>query len=100
MKCVNCGKEAEGRSKYCSATCKTIYNRNKNRNTKSVTPNRNSETVTPDQLQAARDRRTNPDLLNWGDPMTSAELHDAGLRANRVPIPGDWDYNGVYTPQD
>lgn len=39
--------------------------------------------------------RTNPERLNWGPRMTRAELDEAGLKANRVPIPGDWDYVGV-----
>ncbi len=37
MKCLNCVKEATGRSKYCSDKCKVSYNRNKKRNTVSVT---------------------------------------------------------------
>ncbi len=28
MDCINCGKENEGRSKYCDNTCKTQYHRN------------------------------------------------------------------------
>jgi len=39
--------------------------------------------------------RTNPEKLNWGEVMSSAELANAGLKANRVPIPGDFDYEGV-----
>ena len=39
--------------------------------------------------------RTHPERLNWGEPMTRAELEAAGLKANRVPIPGDWDYAGA-----
>ncbi len=38
--------------------------------------------------------RINPDILNWGPHMRLAELEAAGLRANCVPIPGDWDYEG------
>ena len=51
-------------------------------------------TVSPtaDQLQAARDRHTDPDKLNWGERMTFNELNKAGLKGNRVAIPGDWDY--------
>lgn len=41
--------------------------------------------------------RTRPERLNWGEPMTMDELKDAGLAANRVPIPGDWDYAGAVT---
>ena len=39
--------------------------------------------------------RTNAELLNWGPWMNSDELKQAGLKANRVPIPGDFDYKGV-----
>lgn len=38
--------------------------------------------------------RNHPERLNWGEHMTAAQLKDAGLAANRVPIPGDWDYVG------
>lgn len=51
-----------------------------------------SDSPTPDQLQAARDRRTDPDKLNWGERMTFNELNQAGLKGNRIAIPGDWDY--------
>lgn len=39
--------------------------------------------------------RTNPEKLNWGEPMSYAELLKAGLVANRVTIPGDFDYARV-----
>lgn len=42
MRCKNCNKDAVGRGRYCSATCKTVYNRNKSVTDKSVT----SESVT------------------------------------------------------
>jgi len=48
-----------------------------------------------DHYQANPDQyapRTNPDLLNWGERMTFNELNKAGLKGNRVAIPGDWDY--------
>ncbi len=44
--------------------------------------------------------RTNPDTLNTGKPMTSHQLERAGLKHNRVPIPGDHDYKGVCEQQD
>lgn len=37
-------------------------------------------------------KRSEPDKLNWGPWMSSDELSKAGLKANRVTIPGDWDY--------
>ena len=39
--------------------------------------------------------RANPDKLNWGPWMSSEQLAQARLTANRVPIPGDSDYSGV-----
>lgn len=39
--------------------------------------------------------RTKPELLNWGKWMSAPDLAKAGLSANRVTIPGDWDYAGV-----
>lgn len=39
--------------------------------------------------------RREPHLLNWGPWMNSDQLKQAGLKANRVPIPGDADYVGV-----
>ncbi len=39
--------------------------------------------------------RREPDKLNWGPWMNSQQLEQAGLKANRVSIPGDWDYAGV-----
>lgn len=37
-------------------------------------------------------RRFEPERLNWGEPLSAPDLKQAGLRANRQPIPGDWDY--------
>lgn len=39
-------------------------------------------------------QRQEPDKLNWGKWMNGKQLRQAGLKANRVPIPGDWDYEG------
>jgi len=39
-------------------------------------------------------RRLDPERLNWGAPLDVVHLKQAGLRANRIPIPGDWDYVG------
>lgn len=38
--------------------------------------------------------RREPERLNWGEWMNRTQLEYAGLKANRVPIPGDWDYVG------
>lgn len=122
----NCGKEAKGRSMYCSPSCKVAYNRNK---TKSIDTNRNMEAgplqfgrhdevfiddndnlaSSPRDIatynhylaniiiagQTSYAERAHPEKLNWGPLMSSVELASAGLVANRVPIPGDWDYTGI-----
>ena len=40
--------------------------------------------------------RTSPDSLNWGGPLSWNELQKRKLVANRVTIPGDWDYDGDF----
>ena len=41
-------------------------------------------------------RRFEPEKLNWSkNEMNDEELKQAGFRANRKPIPGDWDYREV-----
>ena len=50
------------------------------------------ETDTRPELFAAR---TNPELLNFGPWLNADQLKVEGLKANRVPIPGDYDYKGV-----
>lgn len=37
-------------------------------------------------------RRLEPEKLNWGIHLDLKQLKQAGLRANRVPIPGDFDF--------
>lgn len=37
-------------------------------------------------------RRFDPERLNWGESLLPAQLKQAGLRANREPIPGDFDF--------
>ncbi len=49
-------------------------------------------------------RRHEPEKLNWSkNEMNEEELKQAGFRANRRPIPGDWDYKEkepVTLPED
>ena len=41
-------------------------------------------------------RRFEPEKLNWSEnEMNEEELKQAGFRANRKPIPGDWDFEEV-----
>jgi hypothetical protein len=54
-----------------------------------------TQTASLDHYQSNPDqyaKRTNAATLNWGEPMSSPELAKAKLTANRVAIPGDWDY--------
>ncbi|MCK5610245.1 hypothetical protein KAR91_50700 [Candidatus Pacearchaeota archaeon] len=37
-------------------------------------------------------RRFDPERLNWGVKLDAQQLKQAGLRVNRVAIPGDWDF--------
>ncbi len=37
-------------------------------------------------------QRENPAKLNWGKPLTFHELQASPFTANRVSIPGDWDF--------
>tara|TARA_Y100000310_G_C20641166_1_gene793994 strand:+ start:1381 stop:1755 length:375 start_codon:yes stop_codon:yes gene_type:complete len=37
-------------------------------------------------------RRFEPDRLNWGAPLDNRGLKQCGFRANRIPLPGDFDY--------
>ena len=39
--------------------------------------------------------RCEPDKLNWGKWMNRVELERYSFKANRVSIPGDWDYRKV-----
>ena len=46
-------------------------------------------------------RRFEPEKLNWSkNVMNEEELKQAGFRANRKPIPGDWDYESMVAVVD
>ena len=46
-------------------------------------------------------RRFEPEKLNWSkNEMNEDDLKQAGFRANRKPIPGDWDYEEPKVPSD
>lgn len=99
MQCEQCNGPVTGKSRTCSARCRKALSRAKcdasvtNSGDKpSVTEVDVSQFIGPDVYYQPR---TNPDLLNWGEPMTRAELEANKFKANRVPIPGDWDYAGA-----
>ncbi len=37
-------------------------------------------------------RRFEPERLNWGEKLNQKDLSQSGLRSNRRPIPGDYDF--------
>ena len=124
MECINkdCNNVVSGRSKYCSAACKQAHHRNRNTVTdESVTQTVTSATVTPiagstvthadpqetltgiDHYYAHPELyvpRREPERMNWDKHMTMAELEQAGLKCNRVSIPGDFDYEVLRMAQD
>ena len=95
-----CSNDKQGKSSYCSESCKTLYNRNKrNTGTGTSQPEQQPEQAV-NRLGNESDSktyatRTNPDLINYGEPMSPYQLEKAGLKANHVSIPGDSDYTGV-----
>lgn len=114
--CKHCNGPIEGKGKFCSDKCKQAAYRAK-RNTvtpptvtngpvtqsESVTVNEQDDGPSIAHYNANPSRyapRTNPQLLNWGKPMSGEQLAHFKLVANRVPIPGDWDYAGVVTEQE
>ena len=101
-KAAGCDEPVQGKASYCSGKCRTAHSR------ASVTPTVTNGSVT-EPVDVTVDRpglshynsnpskyapRTNPHLLNWGKWMSGESLAHFGLVANRVPIPGDWDYVG------
>lgn len=100
MNCKQCGITLTGRQQaFCSDKCRKRLTRTKAR-PEDVSGSSNPDTailnqpLNPDMYQA----RTNPDKLNWGPWMDAAGLDEADLIANRVPIPGDYDYVKIETP--
>ena len=112
MKCKNpkCDNELTGRSQTCSVKCRVALHRtvtNQSVTEGSVTPKVLTTTeqyetlclqnrkVSLEHYQSNPElyaQRTNPEKLNWGPYMTVEQLAVSGCKANRVSIPGDWDY--------
>ena len=108
MKCKNCDKATTGGSRYCSASCKTVWNRNKRNNvtadvTADVTASVTS-TVTPSITNFGKPDcecghcsqnkgNGNRSIINHGAYKSAGELVPREI--NRVSLPGDVDYAGV-----
>lgn len=85
MQCINCGKDNEGRSKYCDNTCKTQFHR--------IVSN---ETVSPPTVSKDETGYINTS----GRTISVGELVVGQPVRSRVggcecAIPGDEDYVGV-----
>ncbi len=116
MECKQCGTVLEGRQReYCSDKCRKRASRTKSTpEDGSQSTNADKTAVEPGQIERGQPAvcgiipegsredytarpyayaiRAVPDKLNWGPWMNSQQLAEAGLKANRVGIPGDWDY--------
>lgn len=106
-----CENEARAKSPFCSGTCKKRSQRASGTDEVGQEQSGTQVGQGPEQYgkhQAFEDiqavggllkprfvHRTEPDKLNWGPWMDMSELKQAGLKGNRVPIPGDHDYQGV-----
>lgn len=114
MKCKNCDNELVGRQKtHCSDRCRMALKRTPKPEQVKVEHETRTEFTTAEKYEVLciQNRevslehyqenpdmyatRANPEKLNWGAYMTTDQLVGAGLYANRVPIPDDWDYAGV-----
>ena len=122
MDCINCSSALSGRKqRFCSDKCRMAYNRDNKTPEDAPGSSKPEQTIPehhakPEQTEPEQAnpnkpelsgidhyyahpdlyiKRLEPERLNWGEPMTMAELASAGLKCNRVSIPGDWDYAGV-----
>lgn len=116
MKCKwnDCNYPARDKSPFCSGTCKKRHQRLQRASGTDVPVEVGQEQVGQiecvpvgpgvlvqvglDDYYTNPDKyaiRLEPDKLNWGAWIDSEALERAGLKANRVSIPGDWDYSGV-----
>jgi hypothetical protein len=105
--CKVCGKECRGQT--CSGSCRAKLSRQSQgkahahaqqaHEPEAHAPKRTASLehyyANPNQYAT----RTNPEALNWGKPMSLNQLRAANIKANRVTIPGDWDYTTEQPPE-
>ena len=109
MKCKNCDNELTGRQQgHCSDRCRMALKRTQPEQVKVEHETRTALDANAGPPQIGRPdlehyqsnpemyaTRTNPEKLNWGPWLGSVDLKARSFVANRVSIPGDWDYKGV-----
>lgn len=114
--CRWCNEDLTGKQVYCSDRCRMAWNREQEATRTEPEPQSEQiakpNTVESEQNQPEQPKRTasyqdyidnrqdyagraKPDKLNWGPYLPAEDLDQLGVIANRVPIPGDWDYVGV-----
>ncbi len=96
----DCKVVLTGKQRFCSDKCRKARSRTDN----SDKPNSDTKVGQALDLDNAPSlahykanpsmyiTRLEPEKLNWGTWMDSGQLASAGFKANRVFIPGDWDY--------
>ncbi len=97
-----CDKElVNPRAMFCGDACRMAHARAAKKSPEQSDPNTAPE---HNRVASLEDYHDNPkdyalrgcaELLNWGPWMSESELLAARLSANRVSIPGDWDYEKV-----
>ncbi len=98
-RCGSPGKNDPADELYCSGKCRALDGVEPL--PQSVISEEMKMTRTPASLADYKKnhkdyrRRYEPERLNWGEPLDAPALKQAGFRANRKPIPGDWDYDGT-----
>ena len=111
-KCLNCDKDAAGRSKYCGNSCKVVWNRKQhkpesvNRKQPTVTQPKQTDVIPnigkpanfgqPDcECKHCQSNRAsgNRHILNHGPIKMADELGRNEL--NRASLPGDVGYKGI-----
>ena len=115
MKCISCGIEYKSKrsdSKYCSAKCRVTANR---LSVTSVTDNPDTVTLSGSSIAEPVSTYAGGDdcgcgmcknkvvnksskIINHGPWKSSSDLKDNEI--NRVPIPGDDDYDGCMVYKD
>ena len=88
--CKQCDKELAGKKQYCNSSCRSKYSRSV------VKVLRESEQVLQNPSVAVALERTvaKARATAVSPPLTATQVR-AGLKANRAPTPGDYDYSGA-----
>lgn len=97
-----CDKELlNERAVFCGDACRMAFNRSIKKLPEHDSPEQTDPNTEPERVASLEDYQVNgkdyavracAELLNWGGWLSESDLVLARLSGNRVPIPGDWDY--------